>query len=94
MLCSLMYNGYILLIHTIMNTLVRFTTNIDPLIMDFIISESQSLKTTKRNIIENALKMYAKNLKKQKLLNAYNAFAKDTDEMQEWLEIANNEKNL
>lgn len=77
-----------------MSTLVRFTTNVDPNIMDFIISQSKALKTTKRKVLEKAVQLYAKMQKRKELAQGYDMLADDNSEMDEWLDIANNPKNL
>ena len=73
---------------------VRLTTNLSPQLMSFITSQAKKLHKTKRDILESAIALYEKEVRRKQLLQGYNQMGDDQVEMNEWLEIANNSSNL
>ncbi len=71
----------------------RLTTNIQSSLMNFLISESQKSKKTKRQVLEEAIEWYKTEKLRKKMIEAGNQLA-DSEEMDEWISIANNPANL
>lgn len=72
----------------------RFTASLQKVLINFLTEMAKKQKITKRKILEEALEMYRKQKIKQEMLKGYNTLADDTEEMNEWISIANNPKNL
>ena len=63
-------------------------TNILPQYYDFLEQESSRSKKSKRDIIEEALSLYIRELKKQSVMNQYKKLAGDVDYQSELNESA------
>jgi hypothetical protein len=79
-----------------MNNIIldRLSMNIDNRIMNFINKEASGKKQTKRYIVESALKMYEQSVLQENIEKGYINMMNDTDDIKEWLDIANNNQNL
>ncbi|MCF7836395.1 hypothetical protein K9N08_01360 [Candidatus Gracilibacteria bacterium] len=76
-----------------MNT-SRLTTNLDPSLISFITKQASALNKTKREILEQAISFYKKEIKSRKISQGYKQMGEDQTEMNEWLSIANHPSNL
>ena len=72
----------------------RFTTNIDPRLLEFVDGVAKKRSVTRRKIIEESILKLERESKKQAIIDAYNRMADDQEEMDQWLSIANNPANL
>jgi hypothetical protein len=66
----------------------KLMTNILPRYYDFIDRVSRQQGKTKREIIEAALALYMRELRKQKISQAYDAMEKDKEYLNEMREMA------
>jgi hypothetical protein len=76
-----------------MNT-ARLTTNLNPDLINFITKQANALNKTKREILEYAISMYKKEIRRRETIRGCNEMADNKEEMGKWLSIANNPANL
>jgi len=65
---------------------VKLLTNIDYKYNEFLVSQAKKTKTTKRNILEQALEIYIQYLQKQEIEKQYQKMADDQQYIDETLE--------
>lgn len=90
---GIMYVSIIHTLYTYAMPTARITTTIDPLLLLFADQQAKAGNVTRRAVIEAALRQKQLEIERVERIAAYNEFAA-SEEMEEWVHIANNPANL